>query len=429
MINLSRLTGISFFKSRGLLWVGGVNVLEKLIHLSTFLGLSLWLVPEDYGVFALAWVLIAIGDSFFGLGSAFGYMRERENPKAKEIFNGAAFLFAAFWSTLCVIAGCIIFLWGAKEVGQIVCFLAIPFICRGFTYGCATTFALNQNYRLMSTFQLAPALLGGVAGIFTAIEGGGVWALVIRYIVAGIAGCFVIAFLSPYTHRIIIDIERIVLWLRDGWRLAVSNNIGWLVVYQIEQVVIGAAMGPAILGLYNFARKPADIAGQVLDQVGKQFFLPHYIREASSSLQAVKSALLLALVCALGALCIMVVAEFLLINFWSESWLPVAALLPVSLLLIPLAAIDNAFKSFLAAAGDSSKILSVTIFSSILSVFLLFACVQMGLGVVYILWAAILSMLIKVILFMYFVLKVKVGSPNECEPKGFIQAHADAGEG
>lgn len=423
-----RLAGVFFFRARGLLWVGGANVFEKLIHLATFLGLSLWLVPADYGVFALAWVLIAVGDSFFDLGTALGYMREGMEGKAKEVFNGAALLFAVFWSVICLVAGAIISFFGTELVAEIIFVLAVPFLCRGFTNSCATTFAFNGDYQLLSTFKLVPAVLGGVSGIWMAIEGGGVWALVIRYIVAGITGCIVIALWSPYTHKITIDVRRILRWFREGWRLSVSNNIGWLVVFQIEQVVIGAAMGASVLGLFNFARKPADIAGQVLDQVGKQYFLPFYIREGGSSLQAVRSALMLAGACAFGAFCVLAVAKFLLTNFWSESWLPVAALLPVSLILIPLAAVDNILKSYLAAAGDSSKILSVTIFSSCMSIVLLFICVQIELDVVFILWSAILTMIVKVMLFTLFVLHVKRESFGELEYKSLFRPLSEPGK-
>jgi len=385
--------------SHGLFLIGGSGALEKIIHLGTFFGLTLLLEPEDYGLFALAWIVIAVADSFFDFGSSLGYMssaKSGDKNQYKKILNGAAVIFSLFWFSVCAIVGCVLLLSGNEKVGELIIPTAFIFLLKGYIYPCTTTLSLNKEYKSLSILQITPAILGGVAGFWFAKEGAGVWALVLRYLVAGASSCLILTVISPYTKKIVFNLTQIRTWLRHGWMLSVSNNVGWLVVYQVEQAVIGSTMGPAVLGLYNFARKPADIASQVLSQIGSRFYLPSYITDQIGIIRVYKDATFVACLCGFFSVLGYFVAKLAILNFWSEDWHPVINILPLAFVIIPLISIETVFKYFLAARGSSRIILIVNLSAAAVSIPLFLLAATMGLHVQYFLWVAIVILTLKI---------------------------------
>lgn len=412
MSNLLSKAKSKILSMKGLMFVVSANSLEKLIHFVTFFGLSLWLLPEDYGLFALAWVVIAIAESFYDFGSSLGYMADYREGKAddlKRAYNGASLLFAVFWVLVCVLFGSIISVLFSNAVGELVIATSVIFLFRGCVLPCMTTFSLNKEYQKLAACQILPAIAGGIGGVIFALSGAGVWALLARYLVAEFTRLILVLALSPYDKRFSIDILITKKWLRSGWKYSLSNNIGWLSVFQVEQVVIGSTLGAATLGIFNFARKPVDIASQTLSQVGKQYFLPSFLTNQKAIKHVINEGLILAGICGLAGILGYVSAKYILLNYWEEQWWPVIEFLPICFALLPIVAMQNVLGAFLASRGESHTILIVECAISALSILMIGILAVGGGELFYFFCATLLANIFKVAAYILYGSKLFFG--------------------
>lgn len=403
----SRLSS-KIFRFKGMFLVGGITSLEKAIHLVTFIALSPWISPADYGLFALAWVVMAVVDGFFDFGASLGFFSDKSDfESAKRVMNGAALMFSAFWAILCVFIAVLVSLFEGRSIDEILYVLAGVVFLRGFVYPSAVTFARNQNYRLLAISGITPAIVGGVTGIGLAIFDWGVWALVCRYVVDAVVRCFIVWIFSPYTHALSFDTSRVVRWVREGWRLAVSNNLGWLVVMQSEQLIIGSVMGPAILGIYNFAKKPVDIAGQALGQMGSKYFLPTYVRQQYSVYSVIKMSIMLSVLVALVSLPLCWTAMTSVISYWPPQWAPSVSLMPFVFMLLPVLMLEAPLKSYLAAQGHSAVVLKLTVLSAVASMLTAIICAFTSKSIEFIAGGAVVIGLFRAVAFVLSVVRVE----------------------
>ncbi len=390
----------AFTKSKvrngGLVWIAGANLLEKVIQFITYFGFSFWLHPSDYGIFALAWVVIAIAESFFDFSIGLGFMQDQDNPEqARRIYNGAAILCALFWTAICALVGAACYLAGFPEIALMIFTLSVLFICRMLTAPSNLYFMLYEEYRLLAFFKLVPVVVGGLAGILVAIVGGGAWALVSRYFAAGLIGVFLVLLFSPYCLTPVFNFSVIKNWLSRGWKLAVSNNMGWLLVSQTEQILIASFLGSAVLGIYNYARKPMEISAQLLAQIAYQYFLPRFVREGDGARRVVQWALSLAAVMLLAVGVFDFAIKWFAYDIWPEAWWPAFDLMPLAMLCLPPMAMDSILSAYLAANYMVSEVLKINITFAVSSILVVVTCVSMRLGIEVILWGAIALMSMK----------------------------------
>lgn len=410
-INRYQVEVVSLIKRfRGLFLVGGVTSLEKAIHLVTFFALSPWVSPEEYGLFALAWVVIAVVDGFFDFGASFGFLSDKGGgEESKQILNAASLIFSSSWASVCILSAFIVSCFDDRSIDELLYILSLIVLLRGVSYPCCLTFIRNQDYRLLTLNGIIPPILGGITGIVLAVYGWGVWALVGRYLADAVVRCVLVWVYSPYSHKLLVDIHRTYIWIAKGWKLAVSNNLGWLVVLQVEQVIIGSVMGPAMLGIYNFAKKPVDIAGQIFGPVSNKYFLPTYISRPHSVASVMKMGITLSVITAIACIPGCWLAMTLVFSYWPAQWAPAAELMPLVFLLLPILIFEVPLKSFLAAQGNSGVILKLTILSSIMSMFVVVFCAFTASEIVLIVYGAILVSLLRLVIFILFVVRTERG--------------------
>ncbi|MBQ7352539.1 MAG: GNAT family N-acetyltransferase [Clostridia bacterium] len=128
----------------------------------------------------------------------------------------------------------------------------------------------EMNFKKVFFSNILGILVAGVSGIVIALNGGGLWALVVQTLANLVVTCLVMLITVRWLPKLIIDFKRVGTLLKFGWKLLVSNLID--VSYQdVRSLVVGAKYDTKTLGYYNR---------------GKQF--PHFVINAiNGSVQAV----------------------------------------------------------------------------------------------------------------------------------------------
>ena len=238
----------------GAQWVAASAVGEKLIGFAATVVLARLLVPEEFGLFALAFVAMdALGAlKNLGLDAAIVQRRDRVEQAAD-----AAFLLLPAVSTglflLLLLAAPVVAGWlGTPKVAGPLRGLAFALVIVSLG---AVPNALQQKsmrFRERVTATLLGAVAGSVVAIVLALAGWGVWGLVAAYLLrttvtSGV--CWLQVEWRPHMR-----FDRPLLSEMLGFsKYVVAANLLSAVAGSVDKVVVGRLLGPAAVGFYSLA--------------------------------------------------------------------------------------------------------------------------------------------------------------------------------
>ena len=106
------------------------------------------------------------------------------------------------------------------------------------------------NFRTVFWSNLAGILVAGLVSILIALNGGGLWALVVQTMLNIFIVCIVMCFTSGLKLRFVCNWKRIGVLFRFGWKLLASSLLDTLYL-DLSSLVIGRKYDSGTLGYYN----------------------------------------------------------------------------------------------------------------------------------------------------------------------------------
>ncbi len=238
--------------ARGLVW----SIIQKWgregISFLTFTVLARLLVPEAFGLVALASVFTAFIEIFLDQGFTAAIVQRVELEKEH--------LDTAFWITILtglaltagsiLASGSIALAFREPRLAPVLIGLAFTFLLSALS---STQIAILQRdlaFKSLAARSLAATFAGGVVGIGMAFAGYGVWSLVGQNIANGLAGVLVLWRSSDWRPGFNISVKHYKELLSFSISI-VGNNILKVVVRRADDFLIGYFLGSTLLGYYN----------------------------------------------------------------------------------------------------------------------------------------------------------------------------------
>lgn len=395
---------ISIKALSGGLWVGGGELFTRLVHLITFYSLAFYIDVEDFGVFAVAWIVVAFAESFFDFGAGYGYLFDQDDSEESySSFYLFSFLCALCWIViLLAVAPLVSMIFSNDDVLNIIYSLSLIFFIKGFVNAPMNYLTIKGEHKQLSISLLLSAVVGGLAGIYFAANDYGVWSFVFRYIASFMFLFLLLRFLFGFRICFLTKFSLMHRWIKFGYKITISNNLAWLVVLQVEQFLVSFFFGPVYLGLYNFAKKPIDITLQVINQLRDRFLFPYFSGSSSIS----KKFILVFLGSSFFVGCFFCSIAFLFIDWmvyylWGNKWVDSLGMIYVLLLILPLSFSDVVFQAFFSSKGYAALVLRSNFLYSFFAISLMLFSAVSGFDVLYICWSLVLSYFVKLIFYIY----------------------------
>ena len=228
--------------ARSLLQVGALVVMARLLS------------PEDFGLVAMVTAVIGIADIVRDFGLSVATMRapslssaQRTNLFWANVLLGLACTILALLLTPLIAA-----LYDEPRLIQVVLVSAWVFAVSGFTTQFRAGLARQMRFKAMAGIDVSAQAMSLVVGIALAAGGAGYWALVgqqLASVVFTAAATSRLAGWWPGWPRRDVSIRE---FLSFGGGVLGTQAIGFL-TKNVDSVVIGAALGPGVLGLYDRA--------------------------------------------------------------------------------------------------------------------------------------------------------------------------------
>ena len=234
----------------------GLNVLNTFaFRLGTFavgVALARILGPEEFGTFAVALVALLAVLSFNELGVSLAIVRWPESPD--EISPTVATLSTLSSLAISIVAVALAprfcALMGAPQATDVVRLLCVTVVISGAVVTPAALMQREFRAGQRMIVDQVSAWLGGLVSIGTALMGMGAMSLGVGRLAGALAGAVLLCHYAPFHFGFDRDVARRLL--NFGLPLAGSSIVVFGVTF-IDQLLVGAFLGPVALGFYVLA--------------------------------------------------------------------------------------------------------------------------------------------------------------------------------
>lgn len=312
---------------KGVMW----NVLEswcrRIFSYVVFFTLARLLLPEDFGLIALATTFISFASIFVNQGFTTALVQRSELELAH--------LDTAFWTNLSLgivftlatvgFSGFIAEAYQQPKLSSVICWLSLVFLINAFKQVQEAVLTRKLCFKLLAIRSLVVSCIGGIAGIIAAFSGLGVWSLVVQQLLGETLGVIVLWQASDWRPGLKFSLKHLNELFSFGINLVGISLLNF-VTSNSDNLLIGYFLGPVALGYYTLAYKVYQLILQLLTSIADKVAMPIFSR-IQENLELLRSAFyrviqltsLLAFPLCIGTV---ILAPEIIAVMFGENWLP-----------------------------------------------------------------------------------------------------------
>jgi O-antigen/teichoic acid export membrane protein len=255
---------------RGSAWaVVGYGGMQALSLLSAIV-LARLLVPNDFGVFALALSLLAVAylAQESGLGAALVVHRDDMRPAAASAAIFSPVVALALYAAAFVCAPLFADVFDAPSLTSVLRVMSLVLVVRGFTIVPLALLQREMRFGAVTVVELGGGITQAACAIGLGLAGAGVWSLVAGQLGLAVAQLVIAWWYTPLRPSP-FEARRDTLrqLMRFGRHVGLANIVNYGIVSS-EGIIVGRVLGTTPLGYYavaaRFASLPVQLIGNVL---------------------------------------------------------------------------------------------------------------------------------------------------------------------
>jgi PST family polysaccharide transporter len=247
------------------LWAAAGRWGQQLFAFIVFAVLARLLEPKDFGVVALAGLCLSFLTILIdqGVGTALVRLPRVDGRHLSSSFWMALGLAAALVVGILLVAPVVSRWMGTDELAPVLKVLATSLPVAALATVPVAILTRDLRFDVLTKRTVLGVLVGGLAGVLSAILGLGVWSLVVQQIAAAVIG--VVFLWTAVRWRPAFELSG--RHLKDVGGIAtavVLNSIAWFVCQRADQAIVGAAIGPVQLAVYAMAVRTLGLASDLV---------------------------------------------------------------------------------------------------------------------------------------------------------------------
>lgn len=349
------------------IWRSGSQVLTQIVSWASTLIVIRLLAPADYGLFAMAQVMLMLLSTMNGWGLASALIREDHVSEERlRQTLGMLILLNCGLAVAQFLAAPLVAAWFEQPLVtdllrvQSLLYLAVPFIALPHAM-----LSRNMDFRRPAQVRLASALAGAVTALTGALSGWGVWTLV----------CAPMAMLTTeaigMTWAARAPIRPIFRFTGAGHiagfgGVMTATQLFWFVQSQSDVMIAGRVLDPHTLGIYTTALFLAQLLAAKFVPPINEVAYAAYSRSQSTGPAALLATIRLVMLVALPAYAGMaVVAPVLVPVLLGEKWAEIVPLLPILAAAMAMMTLQILFAPATNARGFPGAALRIAIIGSV----------------------------------------------------------------
>lgn len=328
----------------GLLWTFAERIGTQLISFVVSIILARLLMPEEYGVISIVFVIINLCDVFVDSGFAKALVQNKDTDEQdfSSVFWCGLVISVLIYIGLFFFAPAIGRFYKMEQLGPVIRVMGLRVVLAAYSSVLKAKVSKQMAFKQFFYSSLLGTLISAVVGIAMAYAGFGVWALVAQNGVDAIIDTVVLAFTVRWYPRFIFSFYRVKKLFSYGWKLLAAALVDTL-YENFRSLYIGKLYSADDLAFYTRGKQfPNLLVDNVNSSIANVLFPAISSRQGDREAvrgmtrRAMKTSayILTPMLCGLAA-----VAEPLVRLVLTEKWLPCVPYLKILCInsaLIPL---------------------------------------------------------------------------------------------
>ncbi|MDR0830361.1 MAG: lipopolysaccharide biosynthesis protein [Prevotellaceae bacterium] len=365
-----RWSFIDNFANQGVTFLVGI-ILARLIE------------PAEFGILGMIAIFTAIAGAFVNSGLSTALVRKNDCTSVdySTVFYFNIVVSVVAYFILFFASPYIAHFFGEPRLTAITRVCCLSIIIGAFSAIQSTLLTKKINFKAQAKISVTSSIIAGVIAIILAYKGMGVWSLVWRGVIGGVATCIFLWLQSNWRPILVFSKQSFKELFGFGSKLLASGLLD-TIYNNIYYPIIGKYFSAATLGFYTRAQSFSNLFSSVLTGNIQRVSFPvlSSIQDNQEQLKGgyrkiVKSTMLVTFSLMLG---LAAVAKPLIVVLIGEKWLPCVPYLQLmcfSAMLYPLHAINL---NILQVKGRSDIFLKLEIAKKIMAIPLIIIGILLG---------------------------------------------------
>lgn len=311
----------------GLLWSFIDNFTSLFVTFIVGIILARLLTPREFGLIGMTSIFIAVSNSFVQSGFTQALIRKQNctDVDYSTVFYFNFLVSVSFYCLLFFSGGIISDFFNEPQLTRIIQVLSLVIIINGLTIVQQAQLTKAINFKLQTKVTVFASVISGLAAVFMALNGYGIWSLVALTLANALVILILLWMWNGWRPSLVFSLASLREMFSFGSRLLVSGLID-TTYRNIYLLVIGRFFSTVELGYYTRADSFRNMPSQNITSVIQRVSYPilatlqdnvDQLREAYKKL--ITNTMLLTFVLMLG---MAAVAEPMVLALIGEQWQP-----------------------------------------------------------------------------------------------------------
>lgn len=395
---------------KGIFWVGSLRIFTRIIAFLRIIILARLLTPEQFGIFSIALLVLALIDIFTETGINVFLVQEKEDIDKYVDTSWIISIARGIFISLVIItnASFVVSFYKSPTLYSFLLVICILPVVKGFINPSIAKFQkelkFNIEFFYKSTIFLIETFFSVLIVLLTKSAIGLIWGLIIGAFFEVIFSFFII---KPTPHFIFkLNLLKKVI-ARGKW-VTMSGVFNYL-FHNGDNIVVGRMLGVSVLGLYDMTYRISMLPITEIADVVSRVTLPVYVK-MSHDTKRLKSAFLKTL-CMVGIPCLFIGIIFyffpkqIILIVLGEKWIEAVPILQILTIFGVIRAISGISSVIFLSVKKQEYVTIVTLVSflvlalTIVPFIKIFGIIGAGLS-------AVFASIIAIPFMIYFLIKV-----------------------
>lgn len=370
--------------AKGVIWSGIERLSSQGIQFILNIIIARILSPTDYGLIGMLSIFLQICQCLIdgGFSNALIQKTNRNKYDFGTVFIFNIIISSILYIVLFVSAPFISNFYGLNQLTILLRVLGINLIINALSAVQRTILTINIDFKRQSIITILASSMSGIAGIACALNGYGVWALVVQAIANSVITTIMFWLISGNSFPLCFKWQSFTKLGGYGIKLMSASLLNTIYV-NIYSLFIGKKFSAADLGFYSRSDQFVSYASSNIASVISRVSFPvlckyQYDKENLANeydkFIGLSSYIIFPMMTIMAAL-----SEPIIIVILTEKWLPAALILTILCFDGIWSPINNINLSLLQAVGRSDLFLKLEIIKKLLAITILFISIPFGL--------------------------------------------------
>lgn len=240
---------------KGVSWSAVERFSVQIVQFVISVVLARLLVPEAYGIVALAMVILHVLQTIneVGFGEALMHKLDRGELDFSSVFVMNISLGCFLYGLLFLFAPLLERIFNVDGLSVVIRWIGLNLVITSFVVVQRAILIIAVDFKTIAKSSLLAVVISGTVGIIYAYCGGGVMALVLQSLLNNIITTILIWIQSKWRPSLKFSWPHFVALFKYAYKLIIARFIN-TIFNEAFTAVVGAFYSPAQLGLYNRAK-------------------------------------------------------------------------------------------------------------------------------------------------------------------------------